>query len=385
MSDELKILAEDRRGYEVVNLGALRRNMEALRQSLPEKMNIIVVVKANAYGLGAIPVSETVNDLCWGFAVATFKEGRELREAGFTKPILILGPISAENFAEAVELELRPVLFTEREGLLFREAAQKAGKTGKFHIAVDTGMSRIGVFPDESGKETVRKLTSLSGVQAEGIFTHLATIDCPDKSAALLQEKKFVRFLKELESEGITFALRHCANSVASITENAFSEETILNGCRYGICLYGDFPKEEKTDCRISVEPVASLYSEVTYMKTLQAGTAIGYGGTFVCPKETKIATVAFGYADGYPRGLSNKGFVLISGKRYPIVGRVCMDQFMVDVTEGPDVKPGDKVTLLGKDGEEEITLTDMDRWSGRFSYEFLCDISARVSRYYEK
>ena len=385
MNIEEVLLPGEERGYEIVDLQALRRNMAALRNSLSEKMNIVAVVKANAYGLGAIPVAKALDEFVWGYAVATFPEAVELRDAGIVKPVILLGPVPDRCYETAVSLGIRPVLFTREMGAAFSKAAEKAGKKGVYHIAVDTGMTRIGLTPDEDGEAIVKDLLALPCIEAEGIFTHLATIDCPDKSPALRQKDRFTAFVKDLQAQGIDFPLIHCANSVASITERAFEAEGVFNGCRYGICLYGDFPKETLDDCSISVEPVASLYSQVTYVKTVGKGTRVGYGGTYECTGDTKIATISFGYADGYPRSLSNKGQVLIRGHRVPIVGRVCMDQFMVDVTAYPDIKAGDTVTLLGKDGGEEITLRDLDRWGGRFSYEFLCDISPRVKRVYKQ
>ena len=258
--------------------------------------------------------------------------------------------------------------------------AVKSGKVAKVHIKVDTGMHRIGIRPDDEGLSFVKTLLELPGICAEGIFTHLANADAEDKTDAYLQVERLKDFIKKIEEEAkYTFPIRHCFNS-AGLME--MQEETFNVG-RVGISMYGVWPSDEMKKEAMVLKPALSLFSKIVYIKTLPAGAKISYGGTFVTERETRVATVPVGYGDGYPRGLSNCGSVIIRGKRCPILGRVCMDQFMVDVTELPEIKEGEKVTLIGKDGSEEITVEQLCDLYGGFRYEMICDIGKRVPKEY--
>lgn len=367
-----------------VDLGALKRNILALKESLPEKMNIFGVVKANSYGLGSVKVSKAIESYVYGFCVATYGEAMELRENGIEKPILVLGPVEEDCYPSMAVLGIRPTIQTLEEAKAFQAASKSVNKNGLYHIAVDTGMSRIGLPVSKEGLKEASDIYGLEGIQAEGIFSHLATMDCPDYSEAIAQKERFLWFVGSLKEQGITFPIAHIANSIASISDQAFASEELLNGCRYGISLYGVYPAEDITRKKISVEPVASLHSLVTTLKTVPEGTGIGYGRTFITKRPTDVATVCCGYADGYPRAISGKGDVLINGERFHIIGRVCMDQLMVDVTDRKnDMKVGDVVTLFGKDGDEEISLDEIERKSGRLTYEVISLITPRVTKVY--
>ena len=316
----------------------------------------------------------------YGFAVATSEEAHILRMAGIKKPILILGYTFPYSYDTLVEEEIRPAVFREDSVLQLAEAAKKIGKKAKVHIKVDTGMSRIGITPDEKGLEFVKHLMAHEELEIEGIFTHFAKADEADKTEALKQFEVFGEFIDKIEKQlGLYIPLKHCANSAGIIELPRASMDAV----RAGISLYGLYPSEEVSRDIIPMEAALSWYSHIIYIKTLQKGQSVSYGGTFTATREMRVATIPLGYGDGYPRSLSGKGYVLIHGKQAPILGRVCMDQFMVDISEIPDVKEGDLVTLIGKDGEACISAECLGELSGRFNYELVCDIGKRVPRIY--
>ena len=276
--------------------------------------------------------------------------------------------------------DIRPTIFRQDMAVSLSEEALRQGKKLKVHIKVDTGMSRIGIFPDDTGLAFVKQVMDMPGLEIEGIFTHFARADEKDKTSALEQFERFTSFTKRLEEElSLEVPLKHCANS-AAIME---LPETGLDLVRAGIALYGLWPSEEMDKDRTALHPLFSLYSHLVYVKTVPAGTPVSYGGIYVTDKKRRIATVPVGYGDGYPRGLSEKGEVLVRGKRAPILGRVCMDQFMVDVTDIPEAGEGDLVTLVGVDGTECITMEELGTLSGRFNYELACDLGSRIPRVY--
>ena len=365
-----------------IDLGALKHNMGALHARTAEGVLMTDVIKANGYGHGAVPIAKITEELpyLWGHAVATFEEAKELRDAGIKKPILILGYTFPYSYAEMVSLEIRPAVFREDTLEQLEEAAAAAGKKIRIHVAVDTGMSRIGVTPDEAGAAFVKKALSYPHIEVEGAFTHFARADEEDFAPAVVQFEAFKRFLEIVEREtGYRIPIRHCSNSAGILV----TKETGLDMVRAGIVIYGLHPSEETAPLCADLKPVMSLKSHVTFVKTIPAGTAVSYGGTFIASEDTRVATIPVGYADGYPRLLTGKADVLIRGTRVPVIGRICMDQFMADVTDVPDVQPGDEVTLLGTDGDETITMEELGGLSGRFNYELACDITARVPRRY--
>ena len=360
-----------------IDLDAARENLRQVRALYEAPVKTCAVVKADAYGHGAVLVAKALSEDTDFFAVATAAEAFELRENGITKPILVLSPVAEADYSRMIEEEIRVTLFEAEKAKTFSETAAQLGKNGYYHIKVDTGMHRIGLFADENGIAEIQAMEALPMIEAEGIFTHFYASDEEDLAPAQAQLATFTAFVERLKQAGISIPLVHAANSAAAIRMKAAG----LNMLRLGICLYGLPPSLDADFSAVSLKPVMSLYSEVTYVKTIPAGVSLSYGGTYVTTRPTRVATIGTGYADGYARTLSNKADVLIRGKRVPVIGRVCMDQMMADVTDLPDVKEGDRVTLIGKDGEEEITMAELGELSGRFHYEFACCINKRVPR----
>lgn len=366
-----------------IDLDAVLYNMESMHKKLKPGTKIAAVVKADAYGHGAVEISRVLENLpyLWGYAVATSNEAMQLVEAGRKKPIIILGLSFPEQFEEIVENDLRPAVCTYETAQALSDIAAEKNKVCHIHIKVDTGMSRIGFQVTPESADTVARISKLPNIMIEGIFTHFARADESSKAPAYEQFKQFEKMIAMVEEKGVQIPLKHCSNS-AGIVE---IPECNMDMVRAGITLYGLWPSEEVDKTKISLKPVMSLRSRVAYVKELLPGRQISYGGTFTVKKKMTVATVPVGYGDGYARGLSNKGWVLIKGQRAPICGRVCMDQCMVDVTDIPGVKIGDTVTLLGKDADEEITMEQLGELSGRFNYEFACLITPRVPRIYHK
>lgn len=366
-----------------IDLDAVLYNMESMHKKLKPGTKIAAVVKADAYGHGAVEISRVLENLpyLWGYAVATSNEAMQLVEAGRKKPIIILGLSFPEQFEEIVENDLRPAVCTYETAQALSDIAAEKNKVCRIHIKVDTGMSRIGFQVTQESADTVARISKLPNIMIEGIFTHFARADESSKAPAYEQFKQFEKMIAMVEEKGVQIPLKHCSNS-AGIVE---IPECNMDMVRAGITLYGLWPSEEVDKTKISLKPVMSLRSRVAYVKELLPGRQISYGGTFTVKKKMTVATVPVGYGDGYARGLSNKGWVLIKGQRAPICGRVCMDQCMVDVTDIPGVKIGDTVTLLGKDADEEITMEQLGELSGRFNYEFACLITPRVPRIYHK
>lgn len=366
-----------------IDLDAVLYNMESMHKKLKSGTKIAAVVKADAYGHGAVEISRVLENLpyLWGYAVATSNEAMQLVEAGRKKPIIILGLSFPEQFEEIVENDLRPAVCTYETAQALSDIAAEKNKVCRIHIKVDTGMSRIGFQVTPESADTVARISKLPNIMIEGIFTHFARADESSKAPAYEQFKQFEKMIAMVEEKGVQIPLKHCSNS-AGIVE---IPECNMDMVRAGITLYGLWPSEEVDKTKISLKPVMSLRSRVAYVKELLPGRQISYGGTFTVKKKMTVATVPVGYGDGYARGLSNKGWVLIKGQKAPICGRVCMDQCMVDVTDIPGVKIGDTVTLLGKDADEEITMEQLGELSGRFNYEFACLITPRVPRIYHK
>lgn len=365
-----------------VNLDAIVNNLKAIHDKQGEGMQIMAVVKSDGYGHGALPIARCLEQeaFIYGFATATAEEALILRRCGIAKPIMILGYTFPYAYEDMIKEDIAFTVFRKDMVKEISDLAVKLGKNAKVHVKVDTGMHRIGIRPEEDGMDFMKELLSLPGIDAEGIFTHLANADAEDKEDAYGQVKAFKAFVKDIkEVTGHEFSVRHCFNS-AALMEMADDD---LNVGRVGISMYGVWPSDEMKKDVLCLQPALSLHSKIVYIKTLPADCKISYGGTYITTKETRVATVPVGYGDGYPRGLSNCGYVLIRGVRCPILGRVCMDQFMVDVTHLPDVKEGEKVTLIGKDGGEEITVELLCDLYGGFRYEMICDIGKRVPKEY--
>jgi alanine racemase len=377
------IMEKNNRVKAVISLDAVEQNFREMRKNIAEDTKMIAVVKADAYGHGAVPIAHLIedHDYIWGFAAATAEEAVHLRQAGITKPILILGIVFDEYFPELVQYDIRPAVCEYDEAKKLSDEAVLQNKTVHIHIALDTGMTRIGYADIPESVEEIKKIAELPNLEIEGMFTHFARADEYDRSPAMVQLERYQDFSKRVEEAGVDIPLHHCSNSAGIIRV----PEANLSIVRAGITIYGIYPSSEVERDIVKLAPVMELKSHITYVKDVPAGAAISYGGTYVADKKRRVATIPVGYADGYPRQLSNKGWVLIHGKKAPILGRVCMDQFMADVTEIDNVKKGDEVTLLGRDGDEFISIEEMGDLCGRFSYEFACDISPRVPRVYIK
>lgn len=367
----------------VIDLDAILYNMNSMHQNISEDTKIMAVIKADGYGHGAAEVAECIEHLDYlaGYAVATVEEGLILRNHGIKKPILILGYAFPDQYDELIAADMRPTVFTRETAQELSQAAGEMGVDCPIHFAVDTGMSRIGYQVTEEAADEMAQIARLPHIMVEGIFTHFARADEADKTSAEEQLALFKKMISMLEERGIEIPIKHCSNS-AGIVE---LKEANMDMVRAGITLYGLWPSEEVRRDIIDLKPALSLITHVAYVKDLEAGRAISYGGTYVTKRPSRIATIPVGYADGYARGLSNKGAVLIHGKRAPICGRVCMDQFMVDVTDIPEVKMGDEVILIGSAGEETITMEEVGELSGRFNYEFVCNLGKRIPRVFRR
>ena len=369
------------RVYATVNLDAIVKNLENMKKNIQEDTKIIAVLKADGYGHGAVHIAKHIEPLpyLWGIAVATVEEGMILRKNGITKPILILGYTFSDDYDTIIEQEMRPAVFTLKMARELSKAAVRLKKPAKIHIKIDTGMSRIGYRNLEQAVPEILEISALDGIEIEGIFTHFARADETDPAPAYQQMETFEQFIHALEEKGLSISVKHCSNSAGILR----MKEANMNVVRAGIILYGLYPSDEVEKDLVPLEPAMELKSHIVYIKTLEPGVAVSYGGTYVTSRPTRVATIPVGYADGYCRGLSNKGFVLIHGKKAPILGRICMDQFMVDVTDIPEAQEADEVTLLGRDQKEQITMEELGNLSGRFNYEFACCISRRVPRIY--
>lgn len=373
------------RAWAEVNLDAILFNIESIKKNISDHAKIIAVIKTDGYGHGAEHIARILenDDKVWGYAVATAEEAFALRDSNIRKPILILGYTFPYSYERLIKDDIRPTVFMLDSAKELSDQAVKSGKKCRIHIKIDTGMTRIGIHPDDDGIELIRQIAALPGLEIEGVFTHFATADEADKTKAYGQMELFKEYVERIQKElKLDIPMKHCSNS-AGIVE---MPEANMDAVRAGIILYGLWPSAVvKADKKIELEPVLSLKSRIVYIKTVPKGQEISYGGTFTTIRDTRVATICLGYGDGYPRSLSNIGHVLVKGQKAPILGRVCMDQFMIDVTDiNADICVGDKVTLIGKSGDEMITMEELGELSGRFNYELACDLGKRVPRIYK-
>ena len=373
-------LRHTRRVYAKVDLDAIASNMKAMKALLPEQTGMLGVVKADAYGHGAVPVARAIEPYVSGFAAATAEEAVQLRKAGLKGLILVLGVPFPEDFEDLIRWEIRPAVFEWEQAKELSRLALLCHKVLPIHLAVDTGMSRIGMKPGEEALELVKRVSCLEGIRIEGIFTHFSRADETDLSCTEEQLKAFEAFDRQLREQGIRIPLRHCSNSAAIVGGLSSNQ---LELCRAGIALYGLYPSGEVRKDLAALTPALELISCVSCLRDIGPGTAVSYGGTFVADRPMRIATIPVGYGDGYPRSLSGKGAVLIHGQRAPILGRICMDQFMVDVSHIPDVRNFDEAVLLGFQGGEHISAEEIAEASGGFHYEILCGLNKRIPRVY--
>lgn len=371
------------RVYAKIDLDAIAYNMEQMKLRIGDHAQLIAVIKTDGYGHGAVPIAEMfeTTSYVWGYATATLDEAVQLRNAGIQKPILVLGCVFPDQYEEMVQHQVRCAVYTEEMARSISEMAVSLGKTAYFHLKIDTGMGRIGFPVSEDSADCISRISVLPNVKTEGMFTHFAKADEQDKTYTLEQHQKFLWMIEALERRNVAIPYIDCDNSAGIIDFPDLKHDL----ARAGISLYGMYPSDEVDQTAVPLKPALELISHVSFVKDVEPGTSISYGGTFVAPKKKRVATIPVGYGDGYPRSLSNKGEVLIHGKRAKILGRVCMDQFMVDVTDIPDVKFMDPVVLVGHDGGEFIPVEELSALSGRFNYEFVCCLGKRIPRVYIK
>lgn len=370
------------RVYAQVDLDAIGYNLEEIRRRTGPRAKVLAVVKCDGYGHGSVPVASAIENLdtVGGFATATAEEALELRQANIQKPILILGHTFPYAYEELIRQKVRLTVFREDTLESLEAAARRTGSKALVHVKVDTGMGRIGIQPVEENVDFLKRIAVSEHLELEGIFTHFAKADERELSYTWHQLESFKRFLSLAQEQlGLRIPCCHAANSAGILR----MEEAHLDLVRAGIILYGLYPSEEMAEEAEWLRPALSLHSHLVYVKEVSPGQSISYGGMFTAEKRMRVGTVPVGYGDGYPRSLSGKGYVLIRGRRAPILGRVCMDQFMVDLSELPEVTEGEPVVLIGRDGREEITAGELGALSGRFNYELMCDLSPRVPRVY--
>lgn len=368
------------RVYAAIDLDAVCHNISEIKKLVGPDTKIMPVIKADGYGHGAVPVAKALNKIgVDGFAVAIIEEGIALRKQGITKPILILGYTSEYQYASLIQYEIEQTVFSYEMAEAISKFAVTMKKEARIHIKVDTGMNRIGFKPTEESVGQVQRIQKLPNIKIQGIFTHFACADEEDKTSARYQKKLFDQFVSKIEEKGIEIPVKHVSNSAAIMD----LRECRMDMVRSGIITYGLYPSEEVDKSAIDLKPALSLISHVIHVKEVGPGEGVSYGSTFVTDRKTRIATIPVGYADGYPRALSSRGRVIIRGQYAPIIGRICMDQFMVDVTDIEGVSVMDRVTLVGTDGDKNITVEEAADLAGSFNYEFVCGIGKRVPRVY--
>ena len=368
------------RCYAEVSLKAIGHNIAQVKKRLRPGVKLLAVIKADAYGHGAVRVGKYLEDQVDYFAVATAEEAMELREQGIRLPVLVLGYISPEQYGEILDYDITQTVYSLEIAEKLSEASVKAGCRTKIHAALDTGMTRIGFHITEEEADRIAAISRLPGLELEGMFTHFSCADQKDKTYCGLQLEKFRRMEGMLRERGVEIPVKHICNSAGIMEFDDYRFDMV----RSGIVTYGLYPSEEVDKSRLPLIPALSWKSRVIHVQDVEPGLGVSYGATYTTEGPcTRIATVSAGYADGYPRALSNKGRVLIHGRYAPILGRVCMDQMMVDVSHIPDVKVEDMVTLIGREGDRGITMEEVADPACRFNYEMACGISKRVPRIY--
>ncbi len=362
-----------------IDLDAIEYNMEMMRKNLDEGVKILSVIKSDGYGHGALQVARFLakKEYIWGYAVAALDEGMILRKGGIEKPILVMGCIFPEQWEEMLLHEIHMTIYDVKTARRVSEFAVKMGKKAYIHVKIDTGMSRLGFLAQEDSIGRIEEISRMPNLVIEGMYTHFARADETDKTDAKSQLAKFMWMKGRLAKLGVTASYYHCSNSAGIID----LREASLSMVRAGIATYGLYPSDEVKKDLVPLRPAMELISHVVHVKWVEAQTPVSYGGTFVTSRPTRIATIPVGYGDGYPRSLSNKGYVLIHGKKAPILGRVCMDQFMVDVTDIDDVEFGDLVTLVGRNGDAWVTVEMLSSLAKKLQYEFICNFGKRVPR----
>ncbi len=371
--------AKTDRTYAKINLAAIRHNLREVQSQLQDGVKTLGIVKADAYGHGSVAVAKAIADQVEYLCVSTVEEAVTLRENNITAPILVLTYANPDRFAEMVTFDIAATIYSLDDAKKLSAAAEKLQKNAVIHIAVDTGMGRIGFFPTVQSADVIKAIAALPFITVEGIFSHLACADTKDKTDALAQTKRFDDFIELLKEKGVTVPIRHLHNSAG-----AMELPSQYDMCRVGVALYGLYPSDEMDKNAIKLKPAMEVISHVVHLKQVEKGTPISYGHAYIAPENKVIATVCIGYADGFNRCLGENGYVLIRGQKAPVTGRVCMDQIMVDVTDIPNVTVGDEAVILGKSGDMEITAEELGALSHSFHYEVICNFMPRVTRVYE-
>ncbi|QTA81165.1 Alanine racemase [Desulfonema limicola] len=363
-----------------INLGAIAHNINELRSLLDPKVKMLTAVKANAYGHGMTAVAETALK-CGAdmLGVARYDEGIDLRRAGITAPVLVFGYTSPDAAEDIIKYKLTPTIFSFETARRFASAAQKSGKKIKIHIKIDTGMGRIGIIQVPAPDNEIKQIVRLSGLEPEGIYTHFACADSRDKNHAGIQFKRFTDLLDRLSASGIEFPIRHAANSAALID----MPETHLDMVRPGIALYGLYPSHEVDCSQVNLKPAMTLKAKIGQIKEVPAGFTVSYGSTYTTTCPGRIATIPAGYADGFRRSLSSRGSMLVCGQRAPVIGRVCMDMTMLDISHIENARPESEVVIIGRQGSEVITADEMANMLDTINYEVVSCIMSRVPRFY--
>ena len=366
-----------------INLNNLDFNIKNIKTKIGDR-EMIGVIKADAYGHGSVKVAEVLRaNGCKTFAIATIQEAITLREAGAKEEIILLG-LAPDMYADTVvQYDITPVVCDSSNAAAINAAAKAADKTVHGLIAVDTGMGRIGYLADEAeaAAEDIKKIQALENFKIKSLFSHMSTADALDKTFSRQQEEKFNKFYSVLTSAGINIPMKTLANS-ASVME---IPSVYFDACRPGIILYGCYPSDEVDKNELAIKPVMSVKANIVHLKDVPEGFSVGYGRKFISTRPSKIATLALGYADGYPRPYSQYAKVIVNGHIAPIAGNICMDQCMVDVTDVPDVKVGDEVIIMGTDGTHTFLADDIARATGTINYEIVCAFGQRLPKVYVK
>lgn len=363
-----------------IDLDAIEYNYNNTRAKISKDCKVLGVIKADGYGHGAVEVGKFLDGKCDFFGVACIEEAVELKKAGIKTPLLILGYVSPYFYDVVVKHDIRISVFSLEDARLLSNEAVKQNKKIPFHYCIDTGMSRIGFQVNQESADICKEIAQLPSLEVEGLFSHFATADSEDLTKTVAQRDLFNSFVKMLEDRGINVPIKHLNNSAGIMN---FDEH--FDMVRMGIILYGMYPSDQVDKALLDIKPAMTWLTHISHIKTLEKGREISYGGTYVVNEPRVIATVPVGYADGYPRTLSNIGRVIVNGQYANIVGRICMDQFMIDVTDIPDVKVDSVVTLVGKDGDAVLSMEEVSNLAGSFNYEQSCRISRRIPRTYYK
>ncbi|OUN01777.1 MAG: alanine racemase [Paenibacillaceae bacterium ZCTH02-B3] len=382
MSREVGLLLSDfyRPTWVEISLDAIRHNIAQFRGMLPEGIRLMAVVKANAYGHGAVEVAREAERAGIDYlGVAFLDEALQLREAGISAPVFVLGYTPPDGLDAAAERDIAIGLYDERVLEAIAAGAGRRKKPVKVHVKIDTGMGRLGLADPDEAVRFIDKALRTPGVKVEGLYTHYAKADEADKTYTEMQYRKFAGIVDHFRRRGVTFDYLHAGNSATGID----TPEWTCNMLRIGISLYGLYPSDEVKRERVALRPAMAYKTKIIHLKELPPGSGISYGAIYRTAGTERIATLPVGYADGYSRLLTGKAEVLIRGKRAPVVGRICMDQCMVNVTHIPDATVGDEAVLFGRQGDGEITADELAGWLGTINYEITCMVNHRVPRVY--